>query len=45
MRALKDIKEILQECARRFPLHLTMENSSTDNLVKPDKFIMTNITE
>lgn len=45
LRALKDVQEILVECARRFPLHLTIEHSGSDNLVKPDKFIMNNVTE
>ena len=45
MKTLRDIKEILVECARRFPLHLTLANASSDNLVKPDKFIIGNNSE
>ncbi|XP_067929875.1 protein rogdi-like [Watersipora subatra] len=45
LRALQNVKEILVECSRRFPLHLTLENRGIDNLVKPDKFIISNVFE
>jgi len=45
LRTLKDIKDILVECSRRYPLHLTLEHTGVDNLIKPDKFIISNISE